>query len=105
MAKEQKYKFTKPEQSKGGKFSSIMALVSAGIFAVAVVISWAYSGKAGSSVGGLAFIAMLLSVYGFIVGMKSFSEKDVSPVLSVVGSIACGVIMVCWLTLFLTGVR
>ena len=46
---------------------------------------------------------MLLSVYGFYVGMKSFNERDVSPTFSIIGSIACGVMMVGWLTLVLIG--
>ncbi|MCI1721997.1 MAG: DUF6142 family protein [Lachnospiraceae bacterium] len=105
MAKSQKYKFEKREQSKGGRTASFLALASAALFAAAVIVSFAQGGKAGTEVGGLALIAILFSVYGFIVGMKSFREKDVSPVLSIIGSIACGVIMVCWLTLFLAGIR
>ena len=35
--------------------------------------------------------------------MKSFGEKNVSNRLSIIGSISCGIIMIGWLTLFLTG--
>lgn len=105
MAKEQKYKFEKKEHSRGGKTSSFLALASAVLFFISVIVSFANGGNAGTAVGGLAFIALLFSVYGFIVGMKSFNEKNVSPLFSIVGSIACGVIMVGWLTLFLAGIR
>jgi hypothetical protein len=47
---------------------------------------------------------MLLSGYGFYVGMKSFEEEDVSPTCSVAGAILSGVVTVGWLTLFLTGI-
>lgn len=105
MAKEQKYKFEKKEHSRGGRTASFLALASFALFVSSVIVSFVFKGNAGTAVGGMALIAMLLSVYGFICGMKSFAEKGVSPILSVVGSIACGIIMVGWLTLFLAGVR
>ncbi|HUM84117.1 MAG TPA: DUF6142 family protein [Lachnospiraceae bacterium] len=105
MADEKKYKFAQKVHSKGGKLSSLLALASALLFFLDAVISFANGGKAGPFIGGIAIMAMLLSIYGFYVGMKSFAETGVSPLFSIVGSIACGVIMVGWLTLFLTGVR
>ena len=54
--------------------------------------------------GALSFSGMLLSLYGFYVGMRSFEEKEVSPTWSVIGAIASGVVAVGYLTLFLTGI-
>ena len=48
-------------------------------------------------------MAMLLSVYGFYIGMKAMNEKENSPILPVIGSISSGIIMVGWLGLFLAG--
>ena len=49
--------------------------------------------------------AVLLAAFGFVIGMRSFQEKGVSPLLSIIGSIGCGVVVVGWLTLYLAGIR
>ncbi len=105
MASKRRYVFAEQNASKGGKFSIRLAVLSGAAFLACVIISFASGGKAGPFVGGIALAATLLSVYGFYVGMKSFGEQNVSPALSVIGSIASGVIMVGWITLFMTGLR
>ncbi len=105
MTDGKKYRFAEKVHSKGGKQSSRFALASVLLFFADVICSFAYGGKAGAVAGGIGIIAMLFAVYGFYLGMKSFSETDVSPLFSIIGSIASGIIMVVWLTLFLTGVR
>ena len=101
----QRYKFVKKEQSKGGRDATIMAGIAAALFLVSIAIAYFMEGQAGVFVGGFSLVAALISVYGFIVGMRSFGEKDVSYLLTVVGSIGCGIIMVAYLTLFLAGIR
>ena len=103
--KDQKYKFSKKAHSKGGRDATIMAVIAALLFAASILLSYFMDGKAGSYVGGLALVTALTSVYGFAIGMNSFKEKEVSPALSIVGSISCGIIMVAHLTLFLAGIR
>ena len=82
-----------------------MASIAAALFFAGIIISYFMDGAAGSYVGGFAFVAMMVSAYGFMVGMRSFTEKDVSPVLSITGAIGCGIIMVACLTLYLAGIR
>lgn len=50
-----------------------------------------------------SLFAMLLSVYGFIMGLLSFSEENRNHRTSMVGSIANGMIMIGWLGIFLMG--
>ena len=78
MANEKKYQFRENVQSEGGRISTVLA-------------------------GCIAFAGAAISIYGFRQGMKSFGEKNVSNRLSIIGSISCGIIMIGWLTLFLTG--
>lgn len=103
--KDQSYRFVKKKHSKGGKASCGLAAFSCGLLAAAALISWIMGGNAGAVIGGLALIGALLAVYGFAVGMGSFRENDVSPAFSVAGSIACGVVLVVYLTLFVAGIR
>ena len=105
MASKHRYTFDEKKASRGGRVALIFACASAACFLAAVILSFAMKGKAGVFVGAISAYAAVLSVYGFYRGMKSFSETDVSPTLSIIGSLLCGVIMVGWLTVFLTGLR
>ena len=58
-----------------------------------------------SWIGALGLMAVLFSVSGFLIGMKSFKEEQVSHRMSVLGSITSGGMLVAWLALFLIGVR
>ena len=104
MAKKNRYQFIRKEHPKGGKISSLIALFSAILMLAVFLVSFRMQGKAGTVAGGLGLISMALAVYGFIVGMRSFSEKKVSPVFPAIGSISCGILMVTWLTIFLMGI-
>ena len=103
MANEKKYHFRENVQSEGGRVSTILAVLSFLLFIVAAAVSYSSQGKAGSFTGCIAFAGAAISIYGFRQGMKSFGEKNVSNRLSVIGSISSGIIMIGWLTLFLTG--
>ena len=58
----------------------------------------------GKIVGGISLCAMLLSVYGFAMGLKSFSEENRTHKAGMIGSIANGIIMIGWLGIFLMGI-
>ena len=103
--KNQRYQFIKKKHAKGGRESVILAAVSLALFLICVIISYVMGGRAGIYVGGLSVIAMLLAAFGFVIGMRSFQEKGVSPLLSIIGSIGCGVVVVGWLTLYLAVIR
>ena len=100
-----KYSFIKKEYAKGGRVAAALAVVSFVLFIAAVVLSFARQGQAGVMAGGLVLLSFLFSAYGFFAGMRSFSEKGVSTRLSVIGSIASGVQMGIYLTLYLTGIK
>lgn len=104
MAREQKFKFAKKVYAKKGKLSSVLAGVSLVLFFAAGILSFAFRGKAGVYVGGIALMAMLFSVYGFYLGLSGYSEKECSHIFCTVGAIANGILMVVWLALFLIGV-
>lgn len=74
------------------------------LFIVAVVLALFLDGKLGGLIGGTGLFAMLLSAYGFALGLSSFSEENRKHRTSMIGSILNGVILVIWLGLFLSGV-
>lgn len=73
------------------------------LFIAAVVLALFFDGKLGGLIGGTGLFAMLLSAYGFTLGLSSFSEENRKHRTSMVGSILNGVILVIWLGLFLSG--
>ena len=90
MARRYRYAFAKKREAAKGKWSVGLAAASLVLFIVAVVLALFLDGKLGGLIGGTGLFAMLLSAYGFALGL--------------IGSILNGVILVIWLGLFLSGV-
>lgn len=104
MARVKRYKFAKKKYAKNGQISTILAAVCLALLLLASIVSFALRGNAGVFVGGIALMAMLLSIYGFYLGLKGFSEKDCSSLFCIIGAIANGLIMVGYLAIFLMGI-
>ena len=97
MAKRYRYSFVKTKEAEKGKLSVGLAAASLILFLAAVLTAFALDGAYG-------LFATMLSAYGFILGLLSFSEEKRMHRTSVVGSILNGIIMVGWLGFFLMGV-
>ena len=104
MAKRYRYAFTKKREAQKGKLSAVLAVVSLVLFVTAGLLAFFLQVQYGYIVGGISLCAMLLSVYGFAMGLKSFSEENRLHRTSMVGSIANGIIMIGWLGIFLLGI-
>ena len=104
MAKRYRYAFVKKQEARKGKLSTGLAAASLVLFLAAVMLACVFNGKMGYIVGGISLFAMLLSVYGFIMGLKSFSEENRTHKAGMIGSIANGIIMIGWLGIFLMGI-
>ncbi len=108
MAKRYRYAFAQQKPAKDGVFSVILAGISFLLFLADILISFLFEGQtstmAGAIVGGISIFAILLSAYGFVQGVKSFSEENRSHTVSLVGAVTNGIITVGWLALFLFGV-
>ena len=105
MAKKRyKYSFTKKKtyQRRSGILYS-GADVRPAVFGAAIC-SLVMSGQGGMYLGAMGILALGLSVYGFILGLKSFSEQNRAFLYSKIGSVANGVLMVIWIALFLVGI-
>ncbi len=105
MAKRYRYSFAQQKQAEGGVYSLVLAVVSFILFLAAVAVSFFLQEYVISQalIGGISVCAMLLALYGFIMGMVSFSAKDRIHSLCTAGAIANGLIMVGWLGLYLLG--
>ena len=87
--------------TKGGKKSTVMGLISLLIIVLAVAISIALKGKAGVYVGLMVFVSLIVSAWGFAVGLKSFSEGNRFLRYTYIGTIGNAVIWIFMLGLYL----
>ena len=99
-----KYKLLKKKHSPKGVLSSVLAGVSLLLFFAAVFCSLVFHGNGGLYLGAMGLIAIALSVYGFLLGLKSFGDKERDLFYCKVGALGNGVLMVIWLALFLAGI-
>lgn len=104
MAKRYRYAFTKKKEASKGKLSVGLAVTSFVLMLAAVITAAYLEGQFGFIIGGISLFAMLVSVYGFIMGLSSFSEENCMHRTSIIGSISNGIIMVIWLGFYLMGV-
>ena len=104
MRRKYKYAFTRKEETQGGFAAIVFAALSLFLFFISAILSFAFKGHAGNWIGVFGLMAILFSGYGFFIGIRSFQEKDKSYHLSMLGSLASGLIFVGWLALFLLGV-
>ena len=104
MARRYRYAFARKRESEKGKLSVTMAATSLLLGVIAVVLALFLDEKLGYITGGIGLLAMALSVYGFVMGLSGFSEENRKHKTSLIGSIMCGVIVVIWIGLFLSGV-
>lgn len=99
-----KYDFTKQNHSVRGRISVLFGGISLGLLAVSSVCSLLLHGKGGIYLGAMGLLAMGLSMYGFVLGLKSFSEKNRNLFWCKIGAVGNGILMVAWLSLFLIGI-
>ncbi|MCD8153253.1 MAG: DUF6142 family protein [Clostridiales bacterium] len=104
MARRYRYAFVKKKEAGKGKLSVGLVIASVVLFFGDVLLAFLLDGQLGTLVGGIGLFAMLLSAYGFFMGLASFSEPDRKHRTSLIGSILNGVVLVIWVGIFLSGV-
>jgi hypothetical protein len=105
MAKRVKYSFTGKKQAKGGLEAIWLAGISFAAFLILVLASFACSGRGGTVLGAFGLLAMILSAYGFCLGLRGLDERNVSRRYATIGTIAAGSVSILWLAVFLAGVK
>lgn len=104
MAKRYRYAFVRKKEAAKGKLSIGLTISSLLLLVAAVVVSFWVPEQYTFITGGISLFAMMLSIYGFIMGLSSFSEENRMHRTSIIGSISNGIIVVMWLGFYLMGV-
>ena len=105
MKRKYKYSFAKKQPAQEGVVSTGLGVFSLLLFLAAVIVSMVLKESGGAIAGGLGLLSMLLSIYGFILGMRSFREKEKNYRYSIIGALGNGIFAVCWLGIVLAVFR
>ncbi|MDO4345439.1 MAG: DUF6142 family protein [Eubacteriales bacterium] len=103
MAKKMMYSFAEKKDSANGIVSTIMGTISLIFFLAMVYASYYMRGEAGLYAGAFGLCGAVFAAVGFVVGILSFSEKNIRYKYPKLGSVMCGVMFVVWLSMFLIG--
>lgn len=103
MARKMMYSFAEKKNPVNGIISTIMGTVSLVLLLAAIYMSYYMRGDAGIYVGAFGISGMLFGLVGFILGIYSFSEKNIKYKYPKLGSVLSGITFVVWLGLYLIG--
>lgn len=103
MAKKMMYSFTEKKNSVNGIISTIMGTVSVVLLLAMIYTSYYMRGEAGLYAGAFGLSGMIFALFGFILGIISFSEKNIKYKYPKIGSVMSGVVFAAWLGLYLIG--
>jgi hypothetical protein len=101
---QRKYKFTDKKHSRGGIIASGLFLFSLVSLIQGVYISFANEGQGAMIVGVLGLASFLMSLVGFMVGIRSFKEDNVFVLFPWIGTFGCTAILIIMGGIILIGI-
>ena len=96
-------KFQGRNHSKRGIFSFLIGLAVIGTFLTISFISGTHHGNGGLYLGVIGMISFVISILGFLLGIKSFKEKDIFYVAPILGLGTNGIMTVTLFCLYIVG--
>lgn len=104
MAKKMMYSFAEKKNSVNGIIATIMGTVSLVFLLAMIYASYYMRGEAGIYAGAFGVSGIIFALAGFILGIYSFSEKNIKYKYPKIGSVLSGIVFVIWLALYLIGI-
>ena len=105
MKKERKYSFYEKPHSVGGRFSLAAAVFSLLLLIPAVVLASYGAGQNTEAAGALALIGLLMAVFSFFAGVRSFREPETKQTLGIAGTLTGGLVMLGYFTILFLGLK
>ncbi len=92
--KNREYMFTNKHYTKGGFIATILGFIACVLCVAGIFMSYKQRGQGTSIVGLMGAGALLVSIAGAIIGIKSFKEEDKFYTFSWLGSFICCVVAI-----------
>ncbi len=105
MKRAHRYSVVKKPVSKTGRFSVILALISAAAFVFCILDSAIMGGEGQTYIGAIGLAAMLIALYGCVLSFKEMSRKKKGNKMLFAGAILCGVLFMVWAAAFIAGIK
>lgn len=104
MAKKTMYSFEEKRHSENGIIATVMGAVSLVFLLAMIYASYYMRGNAGIYAGAFGVGGIVMALAGFVLGIASFSEKNIKYKYPKIGSVLSGVAFALWLGLYLIGI-
>lgn len=103
-ARSGKYKFSVRTHPIQGIISFGFGIVSLFAFIILCVLSGNAKGTSGLMAGVVGVLSMLISIVGFVLAMIALRKRDIHYRFPVIGGILNGILMIVYLTLYVSGI-
>lgn len=103
MRRSRSYKFTDKHHSKRGIFSSVASAIGWIFTLTALSMAYAAKGEAGEIVALFGMIALICSIYGTVIGKRSFKEEEVYYFFSRLGTFTSVILLIFWIAVAVWG--
>lgn len=96
-------RLTDKKHPKGAIVSTILSVVSLGIFAVLCFMSGETNGQSGIEAGWIGLLCLAISIVGFILAWISLHQENIRPLFPTIGALANGLIMLMYIIVYVWG--
>lgn len=103
MAKN-RYTFIK-KVAPAAKESLIFSALSLALLVLDIVISCVMKGSGGAILGAIGLFAMLVAMYGFVLGLRAISDRGTNYLITALGTIFAGIMSILWIGIFFLGMQ
>lgn len=97
-------KFQGRKHSKRGMISLLLGILVIGTFLTISFISGTNKGNGGLILGLIGMFCFAVSIFGFILSIKSFHEKDIFYMAPIIGVGSNGIMMIVLFCLYIVGI-
>lgn len=103
LKKKGNYKFSDKVHPIKGIISVVFAAISIGAVILLPYLSSKTGGNGGIVFGAAGMAALILCVFGFVLGIKSLKQKDIYYSLPIVGTLLNGILFAVYFVIYMIG--
>ena len=98
------YGFDDKRLTIGGPLSILLFIISLSVCGFGIYTSYQAKGNGSIVLGAAGFMGLLVAVCGLVIGIMSFQEEDKHYILSRIGLVLNGALLLVWACIYLIGI-